>query len=211
MIRLISLVTMLISLVSAVPALAGYTIHTAPQVAEWVTVNGVSGPAQWPGREPAPPAAMGREVCRPADYSQYAAEASRRTRVFEDAMGVAASSDLFAACPQVREQKAKEIRAEGARRLEALTPYSAAERDTWPQQQAEAREWRINSACDCAMIRRIAEGRGISVESLVGKIEENIALYPVAAGLILGQQQKLLDRIYAEQDFATMLAIGWPQ
>lgn len=194
-----------------IPAHAGYSIHTAPQVSTWTTVNGVDGPAQWPTREPDPPAGYGREVCRPADYSQYAAEASRRTRVYEDNYGVAKSSDLFAACPQVREQKGKEIRSEGARRLAALTPYLPEERDTWPQQQAEAKEWRSNSACPCAMIRKIAEVRGITVEGLVGKIEQNIALYPAAAGAILGQQQKLLDRVEAEQDFATMLAIGWPQ
>ena len=188
---------------------AGYSIHTPPAVPQWITVNGVAGPEQRLGNEPAPPPGYGREVCRPDNYNQYSIDATRRTRIYEDAYGVAKSIDLFAACPQIRQQRAKEIRTEGARRLEALPPYAPAERDTWPQQQAEAVEYRKNAACPCAMIRQIATGRGITLESLVMKIEENIALYPAAAGAILGQQQRLLDRIDAEQDFEQLLRISW--
>lgn len=188
---------------------AGHSIYTPPAVPQWVTVNGIAGPEQRLGNEPAPPPGYGREVCRPENYNQYSVDAARRTRVYEDAYGVALSSDLFAACPQIRQQRAKVIRTEGTRRLEALTPYTTAERDTWPQQQAEAVEYRKNAACPCAMIRQIASGRGITLESLVLKIEGNIALYPAAAGAILGQQQRLLDRIDTEQDFEQLLGISW--
>lgn len=188
---------------------AGYSIYTPPPVPQWVTVNGVSGSEQRPGSEPPPPPGYGREVCRPDNYDQYSIDAARRTRIYEDSYGVAKSSDLFAACPQIRDQKAKELRAEGARRLEALTPYAAAERDTWPQQQAEAIEYRKNTACTCSMIRQIAAGRGITLADLVSRIEENVSLYPTAAGAILGQQQRLLDRIYSEPDFSALLGISW--
>lgn len=211
MIRPIFLSVLFVTLVLSVRCHAGYTIHVDGQRQEYTTVNGPAGPQQWPAsKELVNPPTYGAELCRPDTYSVFAAESSRRTRVFHDSLGGATSADILAACPQFKGPLAARIRAEGARRLEALTPYSAAERDTWPQQQREAEEYGSNPDCACPMIRQIATVRGITVPVLVGKIMENIALYPAAAGAILGQQQKLLDQIEAETDIDKLLAITWP-
>ncbi len=191
---------------------AGYSIYTAPLIPEFATVNGPYGPESWPNFETATvPAAYGREVCRPDNYSPFVVEPLRRQRVFENPNGTATSVDLFKACPGIRTAKEREIRSGGSIRLNALAnPYSAEERESWAQQQDEAKEYQANPACECALIRAMAGGRGIPLNLMASKILENAALFKAVSGQILGAQQRLLDKLAAETDFATLLAIGWP-
>lgn len=191
---------------------AGYTIVIRERITpQFVTVMGVGKTETVlnPGPTPSYPPTAVRLVYRPDNTDLYSSYPARRAELWEDTAGSATSAEIFATFPGIRTWKEGQIRTEGARRLATLTPYLPEERDTWPQQQSEAIEWRGNAACDCAMIRTIAEVRGITVEALVQKIEENIAQFPAAAGAILGEQQKLLDRIEAATDFATMMSITW--
>lgn len=207
------LAIILLCLASCQECYADYTIVTRDRIEPpFITVMGVGKleTVPNPGTLPAYPATVKRLVYKPANFDPYSADPLRRSELWEDDYGVASSEMIFATFPGIRDWQAQRIRTEGTRRLEALTPYSPAERDTWPQQQAEAVDWRVNSQCTCTMIRQIAAVRGITLESLVAKIEENIALYPAAAGAILGQQQRLLDRIDAATDIDYLLAITWP-
>lgn len=205
------LLPLLLILTTCNPVYAAYSIYTAPQIPEYITVNGPYGPEQWFNAEvPSYPLSYGREICRPADYSPYAADPARRTIVFDDNQGTATSPDLFAACPQIRAAKEREIRSGGSARLLALAaPYSAEERESWPQQKEEAQEFQLDQLCNCPMIRNMATTRGIGVDLMASKILENADLFKTVAGQILGQQQKLLDRIEAETDFNGLLAISW--
>lgn len=198
--------------VFAVPAFAGYSIIIVPQQAEYITVNGPYGPETWdaPLVYPLLPPTVGTLVCQPDNYNQAAAEPARRTRIYTDSAGTAVSADLFAACPQIRAAKEREIRSGGSKRLLALAaPYSAEERESWPQQKEEAQEFQLDQLCNCPMIRNMASTRGIGVDLMAAKILENADLFKTIAGQILGLQQRLLDRIEAETDFATLLAISW--
>lgn len=204
--------TCLIACLTCLNAHAGYSIIVVPQQPEFITVNGPYGPETWdaPLVEPLLPPTVGRLVCQPDNYNQAAAEPARRTRVYDDSAGTATSQELFAACPQIRASKEREIRAEGAKRLSAMAaPYTAAERETWATQQREARAWLLDPAAPVPMISAMAAVRGLTLAVMVEKIMENVALFEAASGYILGLQQRLLDRIEAETDFAALLAIRW--
>jgi hypothetical protein len=87
-----------------------------------------------------------------------------------------------------------DIRVEASRQLLALsTPYLAEERETWMIQEAEARAYLVNNTSPCPMVTAMATTRGITVELMVQKIIENSDAFKLAAGQILGQQQKDLD------------------
>jgi hypothetical protein len=208
----ILLIPVLLMMALCAPVSAGYSIYTAPLIPEFVQVNGPYGPERIPNAElPIYPASYGREICRPENYSPFVIDQARRRRVFADSNGIASSAELFAVCPQIRKIKEAEIRAAGAARLIMLaSPYSAAERETWAQQQAEALEHQTNPDCECAMIRNMATTRQIPLDLMAAKILENAALFKTYSGQILGVQQHLLDLIESEPDFATLLSISWP-
>jgi len=209
--RYLALFFSLVTLHASPVCAASYSIYIAPQIPEYVTVNGPYGPEQWPNAErPDYPVSYGKEICRPDNYSPFAADPDRRKRVFTDYLGTATNSELFAACPQIRTVKEGEIRSGGSTRLTALAnPYSAEERESWTQQQAEAKEFQADTDCECSLIRAMATNRGIPLPLLAGKILENAALFKTVSGQILGTQQQLLDRIAAETDFERLLAIAW--
>lgn len=211
MIRL--LLPLLLLLTICRPVHAGYSIYIAPQLPEFVQVNGPYGPESLRNTEPPPalPATYGREVCRPANYSPFVADTARRSRVFEDSAGTAVSGALFAACPQARQQKEAQIRAEGDRRLKTLAgPYMDGERETWGVQMKEAEEYLFDPVnTQTPMLSAMAAGRGVPVAVLVGKVWENVILFRQASGAILGEQQRLLDLISAESDFSALISIKW--
>lgn len=211
MIRYLLLVITM-ALASCSECYAGYSILVDQLIPEYTTVNGPYGAELWKSSDeaPRPPEGYGVEVCRPDNYSVFAIDTFRRSRVFTDSLGTATSTQLFAVCPQIRDTKAAEIRREGSRRLAAMAgPYSKEERETWATQHDQALEWQLNATCDCPMIRNMATSRGITIDTMVAKIMENVTLFEAGSGQILGQQQKLLDRIDAEQDFDTLLKIIW--
>ncbi len=107
------------------------------------------------------------------------------------------------------------IRSEGARRLEALAgSYSPPERETWATQQREARAWLADPQAATPMLSAIAGGREITVEEIVGKVMENVAIFESASGEILGAQQALLVSLWTvaadpESTMKQLAAINW--
>jgi hypothetical protein len=203
-------------------AQAGYSVIVRAQVSpKTILVQGVGKmeAALNPGPAPVYPATAGKKICSAVDI--YSADPLQRSEVWEDSAGTAGSQELFAACPQIRQQKEAEIRAEGDRRLKGLAqPYMDGERETWGVQMAEARACLDDSeACTdgpgknpesfVPMIAQMAKERGITILALTGKIWENVTLFRQASGQILGAQQRLLDQIDAATDFAALLAITW--
>lgn len=211
MIRLL-LLPLLLMLSTCNLAHAGYSIYVAPQIPEFITVTGPYGSETVLNSEQPLSPAYGREICRPNNYSPHSSEPLRRSRVFENAAGIAASADLFSVCPQLRALKEKEIRNEGERRLSAIAnPYMSAERETWPVQMKEAEDCLFDPVnCNPPMLTAMATSRGIAVMDLVGKVWENVTLFRHATGLILGIQQRFLDTIAAETDFSQLNSIKWP-
>ena len=94
--------------------------------------------------------------------------------------------------------KEKEIRAEGTNRLAALAGnYSPTERETWATQQREARAWLTDNHSQTPMLSALAAARGVTLSALVDKVMQNVSAFEAASGTILGQQQAVLDQLYA--------------
>lgn len=214
------LLPLLILLTTCSECYAGYTIIIREQVTpKTIMVQGVGKleAALNPGPVPVYPATAKRLVYRPADFDIYNPDTAKRAELWEDDNGTATSSQIFATFPQIRQKKEAEIRAEGSRRLLALAqPYSAEERESWPQQKEEAVEFHDtyqpetqSSPCPCEMIRNMATARGIPVSVMADKILENAALFKAAAGQILGIQQGLIDSIATITDFETLENLTW--
>jgi hypothetical protein len=149
-------------------------------------------------------------VCVVEGYDPYAVDPSLRGEVWEDTAGTASDSDVLVTFSSFRTNKEQEIRAEGDRRLMLLAkPYGPGERETWAIQAAEAEAWIRDNAAPTPMVDQIAANRGISKTVLVELIMENNSLFRTASGAILGQQQALLDRLYACTTIAAVEAIRW--
>jgi len=105
---------------------------------------------------------------------------------------------------QLLELAKKRVRGEGANRLKALaTPYRPEERETWADQQAEARAHLADPSAETPMLDALAAGRGISKAELAGKILANANAFKAASGAILGKQQAALDALAALPETAT--------
>ena len=112
---------------------------------------------------------------------------------------------------EARTAKDQAIRAEGNRRLNALArPYQLAERETWATQLSEAEAWTADNAAPTPMVDQIAAARGMDKATLVGLIIGNANLFRAESGRILGQQQALLDRLWAAQTIEEVEAVEWP-
>jgi hypothetical protein len=95
-----------------------------------------------------------------------------------------------------KNQREYAIRRSAADKLiDLVKPYSEEERETWPRQEKEAKEYLADPQATVSLITGIATARGISVADLVTKIMENITAFETAAGTIIGQQQKELDEL----------------
>jgi hypothetical protein len=81
--------------------------------------------------------------------------------------------------------------------------YSKYEIDTFAAQQEEWRGWKIDSNNPTPMIDKIALARGISKETLLGKIEDNI----MSIFNTLGVQQSIEDQILAAADIDTVRTV----
>lgn len=206
------LITALLLALSA-PVNAGYLIYTYPIVApKYSTVQGPTGPVQVLTAVPAQPYPVDCGIVwQPKTVDRYSAVAADRTILLKcDLQGDSTGVEVLAALPGIRQSRVDEIRAEGSRRLITLaTPYSAEERESWAQQQADANEYQVNPNCACTLMRQIATTRGITLQLMAEKILENAALFKIVSGQILGKQQRLLDQVEAVQDFDQLLAIGW--
>ena len=187
-----------------------YTICIVPHVVErFKTVPGPFGQSRVVENTPVLP---GNITYKPETFDPFSADEGNRKILLTDPQGTTTSAEIFATFPAIREPKEKEIRLEGGKRLEALAaPYGPEERESWATQQREARAWLVDNTAATPMLSAMATARGITLAVMVGKVMENVALFEAAAGQILGQQQALLDQVYAVTDFDIMWATAWPK
>lgn len=205
------ILTSVFTLILCSSAFAGLVIQVEPQQAEFVTANGPFGPETWPAPYHHPVAPAGAvEICRSNPWAPYSADPAGRTIVYRIDGGVASSAAAFTACPHIRDMKTAQVRTEGERRLQAIArPYLPTERETWSVQMQEAMDYKTGLVTNPPMLSAMAAGRGISLADLVAKVLENVELFRVASGMVLGEQQFLLDWIDREPDFETLSDIAW--
>ncbi len=74
-----------------------------------------------------------------------------------------------------------------------LDGWPSWERETWPQQAAEARAFHATGdARHAPMLRSIAQARGLTVAELAGRVEANAHAYSYAMGQIIGRRHKII-------------------
>ncbi|WON73742.1 hypothetical protein [Nitrosospira sp. Is2] len=97
--------------------------------------------------------------------------------------------------------------------VKAMTKsYPGDEVGSWPQQEAEARAWLMDSRASTPWIDAAATGRGIDKAALIDKIITKASLFTPAHGQLTGKRQKLRDEIIALGDNPTQQqldAIQW--
>ncbi len=81
---------------------------------------------------------------------------------------------------------------------------------TWDIQKLEAEAWEKDNTTPTPGVDRLAEGRGMDREVLLGKILEKVRAYRESVFLATGVRQKLEDAILAAQSTAEVRAISWP-
>ena len=118
---------------------------------------------------------------------------------------------ILAAYPDLIDQKADEIRAEGSLQLTNLGgAYLSEERETWYTQKEEAVAFLADNNAVTPMLTAMATARGITVGDMAGLIQENMTAFTAAAGTILGNQQAALVNIYTAIDLVTSMSVEFP-
>jgi hypothetical protein len=188
-----------------------YQIVQIPQQQEFVQVQGPDGPVTRKNINPAVEYPAGLVQCLYSERSGlYGVDPGKRVELWESTLGTATDNEIFSACPGLRDFVALRIRALVNETLLAIaTPYQPAERETWPIQVTEAERWLADATAETPMIDAICAGRNISKAVLIGYIMDNTTAFRAASGMILGQQQALLERIYSVTTVAELLAVKW--
>lgn len=98
---------------------------------------------------------------------------------------------------QLLDIEAKKIRQRYVEMMDDIVkPYTKTEQLTWDAQVKEADAYLADNNADVPMISALATNRGVQLSDLVTWIKGNEALYRVAVGTLLGQQQAELDQLY---------------
>lgn len=101
------------------------------------------------------------------------------------------------------------VRAEAARRMALIAqPYSREERETWPQQIAEAEAYTADNRADVPMLTAIAEPRGLSVAQMATLVLTLRAQFKAATAAILAAQATLIAMDPIPQNYTD--AEFWP-
>lgn len=192
-------------------AIMGYTIVQLPQITpQYIVVNGATGPES--RLNPGAPVQRPTGTLLYADISdRYGVDPGRRVELWDDPAGVATNSAIFTACPYLRDWREKQIRAEGEVRLaKVAAPYTKTERETWPYQRAEALAWSANPTALTPYCDAIAVGRGNPRDQFLRKVLDNSTLFTNASTALLGQQQALIDQVWAATTIDALLRVAWP-
>ena len=81
-----------------------------------------------------------------------------------------------------------------------VSGISQLERDTFPIQASEAKEWEADNNAEVEFIRDLAASRGIAIDVLVGKIIKKARPYSKAIADALGAKHKVEDEMGALND-----------
>lgn len=125
-------------------------------------------------------------------------------------LGIDDDASVEAAAPWLRNNKASQIRGQGAYRLTNLTPYLMEERDTWFVQKSEALALQADPLAVTPLLTAIANARGVDLVTLAALVLENVTLFERASGTVLGTQQRLLGEVYTKP-LAEMIVVEWPE
>lgn len=190
----------------------GYLIYTVPQITpRQVERPGILAPDIIENPAPITLPVGATVIYQPDMFDRFADDPAQRLLLLTTPDGVASYADILAAFPDIRNGKEQAIRLEGGRRLKALaTPYGPEEREGWESQKQQARAWLADPTTPTPTITAMATARGITIEVMVTKIIENVVLYETAYGQIVGEQQRLLDLVYAATDYDSMMEVTWP-
>lgn len=90
-----------------------------------------------------------------------------------------------------------------------LSVYSAAERDTWAIQEAEAVAWAANPAAATPMLTAIATQRGMPIADVVSNVFSKAAAFKSLAGATFGKRKAKIDLIDAATTAEELSAITW--
>lgn len=88
--------------------------------------------------------------------------------------------------------------------------YPAAERHTWPRQEAEARAWQEDP--DTALtpyLDELALARGIAREDMLARTLENVLRFERASVVLIGKRQMLVDRVAQATGATPLSEIRW--
>lgn len=81
------------------------------------------------------------------------------------------------------------------------------ERETWQEQEAEAKAWKKNSQASTPVLELIARTRGVDLNQLREKAYQKALAYRKITALIAGQRQRYEDVLDAAQTEAEVKAI----
>lgn len=90
--------------------------------------------------------------------------------------------------------------------------YPDFERETWGDQEDEARAWTADNTAPTPTLTGIAEARGVTVEYLAPKVIEKANQYRALATSVAGKRQRLEDDIAAAletEDRESLETIEW--
>lgn len=85
--------------------------------------------------------------------------------------------------------------------------YGKWETATFDQQYAEATAYQASPAAPVPLLASMCVARGISIADLAGRIVANRAAWVALTGNVIGQRQRITDRIDACQTVAEMMAV----
>lgn len=119
---------------------------------------------------------------------------------------------------QLRTAKLAEINNEyEIRAQQIVSGVPASEVQSWSKQEAEARAYRNNpEKTEALTLHALSQARGILLDVLVGRVIEKADYYSRSIGQLIGDRQKLEDRLNAidltAHDAAQQIeAIKWPE
>ncbi|NVF15022.1 hypothetical protein [Vreelandella maris] len=113
----------------------------------------------------------------------------------------------------VARRKRREIDSGAARSVASIRSlYPDFERETWGDQEDEARAWTADKMAPTPTLTGIAEAREVTVEYLAPKVIQKADQYRALAASVAGKRQRLEDDIataLAAEDRAGLEAIEW--
>lgn len=166
---------------------------------------------QTPVPSPVYPASFTKRVwfAKQLDYYGETGDWRKRAELWEDSAGAATWPEIIGAFPDLPEYFCYGIRKHFNQVLQQIaTPYMMAERETWHVQQREAEAWSADQSAQVPLIAAMAQARSLPLADLAGKILENVVLFRQTAGLILGRQQAMLDRVWGAESLEELQAVS---
>lgn len=146
----------------------------------------------------------------------------------QEALDYVAGRQLYFAPPPTvdaqRPNKLFQINQQFEQAMQALVAqYPQLERESWPQQEKEARVWvdylnatsgtttaaTTATAPATPLLDALAQARGVTKDQLAKTIIAKADAFAAAAGALIGKRQALEDQINAATTFAELEAIQW--